>query len=148
MKKIAIILSLLLTVIIFTDSFSQPKDRRQFRDNIKEKLNLSEEQQEKIETLKIQHQKEMVDLKASLEKEKIAMKELKQNTNFSRTDYISAVERLNEIKNQIAVKHANHRMDVYELLDDNQKEEWLKSGDRFEGKHMMGENRMMKKRRF
>jgi hypothetical protein len=39
---------------------------------------------------------------------------------------ISSVERISEIKNRIAIEKANHRMDVYELLNDEQKETWRK----------------------
>jgi hypothetical protein len=126
-----------------------PERRNKFKEKFREELNLNEEQQSKIEQLKINHEKQMVDLKAELDKREISLKELKQKINFSRNDYISSIERINEIKNQITVLHANHRMDVYELLDENQKEVWIKMGDNMNrGKHFFGEHRMKRFNRF
>ncbi len=109
-------------------SFSQPKQKfhkKDFKENITEKLNLSEEQENKISDLRTAHQKEMIDLKADLEKKMIDMKELKKNQDLSRTEMISAVENINTIKNTMAISQANHKMDVLELLNDDQKKIWL-----------------------
>jgi len=93
---------ILLSFIISMNGFAQPKQKfhkKDFKENIIEKLNLSEEQQDKFSDLRTTHQKDMVDLKADLEKKMIDMKELKKNPNLSRTEMISAVENINTIKN-------------------------------------------------
>ena len=119
---------ILLSFIISMNGFAQPKQKfhkKDFKENIIEKLNLSEEQQDKFSDLRTTHQKDMVDLKADLEKKMIDMKELKKNPNLSRTEMISAVENINTIKNKMAITQANHKMDVLELLNDEQKKIWL-----------------------
>jgi hypothetical protein len=66
----------------------------------------------------------MVDLKAELEKKEIELDEIRNKDNFSRNEIIASVENINKVKNEIALKVANHRMDIYELLTDEQKENW------------------------
>ena len=63
----------------------------------------------------------MIDLKADLQKKKLALKELTNNGNYSRDDYINAVKAINAAKNNIATSMANQRMDVYDLLTPEQK---------------------------
>ncbi len=87
-----------------------------------EKLNLTDQQQDAVEQLRIEHQRRMIDLKADLQKAKLDLKELKQNGNYTRDDFIAKVKAISEAKNNIALEMANHKMDIYELLTDEQKE--------------------------
>ncbi|RPI69893.1 MAG: hypothetical protein EHM47_13100 [Ignavibacteriales bacterium] len=89
-----------------------------------EKLNLTEEQENKISDLRTNHQKKMTDYKAELEKAKIDMRDIRNSSGVSRNNLISAVEKMNDVKNKMAVERINHHMDVYELLNDEQKEIW------------------------
>ena len=66
---IAILSAFLVSQSLFAQEMRQGRDRDQFK--IHQKLNLTEEQQEKADILKLAHQKEMVDLKANLEKKEI-----------------------------------------------------------------------------
>jgi len=91
------------------------------------KLNLTEEQQNKVEVLKLTHQKEMIDLKANLEKKEVEMAELKNKGNFTREEFLNKISEISTARNKIALSLANHQMDIYQLLDDNQKKEWNKS---------------------
>jgi hypothetical protein len=69
---------------------------------------------------------EMVDLKANLQKKKLELAELKNKGNYTRESFIDKVEAINSAKNEIAIAQANFQMDIYQLLDDNQKKEWNK----------------------
>lgn len=91
-----------------------------------QKLNLTDAQKDQITKLRLNNKMQMVDLKANLEKKKIEMMELKNNGNYTREQYISKVEAINQAKNEIAISKANFQMDVYQLLDDTQKVEWNK----------------------
>lgn len=121
---------LLIPLIVFAFSLgavnAQPfrEDGKHRHNKMLEKLDLSTEQKDKIQTLRIAHQKEIIDLKADLEKAKLALRELREKKNFSRTDYLGAVEKINNAENKISLSRANHRMDVYDLLTDKQKEEF------------------------
>jgi len=53
------------------------------------------------------------------------------------------VKKISEAKNNIALAQANHKMDVYELLTDEQKDKWLKFGDRMHHRMKLMKHRMM-----
>jgi Spy/CpxP family protein refolding chaperone len=129
MKSLILVITaiVLLTLVNPADGFAQPKQKffgKHHKGNVIEKLNLTEEQEEKISSLRAAHQKETIDLRANLEKKMVDKRELKRNSNLTRSELISTVEEINNIKNQIAIAKANHRMDVFELLNDEQKKIW------------------------
>ena len=94
------------------------------RDRIHEKLNLTDEQETKIEVLRINHQKEMIEIKAELGKKELELQELQNNIEYTREEYIGKIKELSEIRNRMQLARANHQMDVYELLDLEQKAVW------------------------
>ena len=112
----------------------QDHDRIQMRDNIIKELNLSDEQQTKIGQMRLQNQKEMVDLKADLQKKKIELKELLQNGNYSRAEYMTKTDAIISAKNNIEIARAEHQLDIYESLDVDQQKTWNKNSFRFQGK--------------
>ncbi len=127
---LSFILALLLTSSVYGQMGKHNPDREfhkrdfqrgEFRGMMLEKLNLTDEQKEAVEKLRLKHQSEMIDLKADLQKKKLALKELTNNGNYSRDDYINAVKAINAAKNNIATSMANQRMDVYDLLTPEQK---------------------------
>ncbi len=118
------------------------------RERIAEKLNLSDEQKSAIEDLRLKHQKEMIPLKAEMEQKEIEMKELKLKGDYSRADFISKVKEINDIKSKMEISRAENQMDIYELLNDEQKATWNKMREKF-GDHRreMMEKRFDKKMR-
>ena len=143
--KMIFFASLLTAFLISGNIFSQGfpggdrgKNEMRSRDRIKEKLNLSDEQVDKIEALQLSHRKEMINLKADVELKEVELDELKSTINFSRDAYLSKVKEIIAAKDKIAITQANHKMDIYQLLDDNQKKEWNKmSRIMHERKHQM-----------
>ena len=108
-----------------------------FKGMMLEKLNLTDEQKAAVEKLKLKHQEEMIDLKADLEKKELALKELTNNGNYSRDDFVNAVKAISAAKNNIALSFANHRMDIYELLTPEQKKTFDNMRDNFRKKMPM-----------
>ncbi|MHB1688860.1 MAG: Spy/CpxP family protein refolding chaperone [Ignavibacteriaceae bacterium] len=84
------------------------------------KLNLTDQQKEKIADLRLAFQKNMIDLKANLAKDKLALKELRVKNDFTRSDVLGAVENINKAKNDISLAVANHMLDVYGILTPEQ----------------------------
>ncbi|GBD88128.1 periplasmic protein [bacterium BMS3Abin03] len=107
------------------------------------KLNLTEKQQATIEKLMISHQKQMVDLKADLEKRKLDLQELKLNTGYTRDEFLAKIGAINEAKNKIALAMANHKMDIYELLTVDQKKIFNEMGNMMENKMEMRKHEKM-----
>ena len=125
----AVLAALLISGNLFSQEFHQgnrERDGMRNRDRIQEKLNLSTEQVDKIEALKLSHRKEMIGLRADVEKKEVELEELKNTLNFSRDAYLNKINEIISAKNKIELARANHQMDVYQLLDDNQKQEWNK----------------------
>lgn len=136
---IAILSTFLASQSLFAQEMRQGRDRNQFK--IHQKLNLTEEQQEKVDVLRLTHQKEMVDLKANLEKRKIGMAEMKNKGNYTREEFLSKTNEIISARNQIALSMANHQMNVYQILDETQKKEWNRFSKNFGERR---EKRMMK----
>ncbi len=146
MKKSFLIGGLVAALVIaaavnfYPQKADQPQGE-QLRGRMFEKLNLTDDQKDKIDQLRLKHQEEMIDLRADMQKKRLAVKELQQKVNYSRSDYLDLVKDLNASRDKIAVARANHRMDIYELLTDQQKEIFnrmpMMRGHRGEGRGMM-----------
>ncbi|MCW8961106.1 MAG: hypothetical protein OQK29_06045, partial [Ignavibacteriaceae bacterium] len=97
--KMIFFASLLTAFLISGNIFSQGfpggdrgRNEMRDRDQIKKKLNLSDEQVDKIEALQLSHRKEMINLKADVELKEVELDELKSIINFSREAYLNKVK--------------------------------------------------------
>ncbi|MBV6419456.1 MAG: hypothetical protein DAHOPDDO_00676 [Ignavibacteriaceae bacterium] len=145
--KFRIIAVIVVCIIISSQNiFAQEmlQKKQQFRDQIHKQLNLTDDQQTKIDELKLAHKKEMIDLKANLDKKELALAELKNKGNYSREEFLNKINDVITARNKIAISFANHQMDVYEQLDENQKKEWNKISGEFGEHREKRVNRMMK----
>ena len=144
--RMFIILAILSALVISQYLFAQEMIQERHRDQLKihHRLNLTDEQQEKVEVLKLAHQKQMIDLKANLERKEVEMAELKNKGNYTREEFLSKTNEIISARNEIALSLANHQMDVYQLLDDNQKKEWNKFSSEFGEKRQRRIMKMMK----
>lgn len=122
-----LVLVAIFALSLFTNSFAQierMKMHEKMCDRIEERLNLTDSQKAKIEEIRVNHQKKMIDLKANLEKKKVELRALRNSDKLNRNDLVKLTKEISEIKNSIALEKANHHMDIYELLDNNQKQMW------------------------
>ena len=134
--------TLILSCNIFAQEMMQQK--KQFQKQVHQQLNLTEEQQTKVDALKFAHQKEMIDLKANLDKKELDMTELKSKGNYTRDEYLNKVNEIISARNKIALSVANHHMDVYQILDENQKKEWNKMSHQFGERREKRVHRMLR----
>jgi Spy/CpxP family protein refolding chaperone len=144
--KLLAFVVIISAVLIAKDLFAQEMIHERDRDQLKihQQLNLTEEQQEKADVLKLAHQKEMIDLKANLEKKEVEMAELKNKGNYTREEFLNKISEIVSARNEIALSLANHQMDIYQLLDDNQKKEWNKFSGNFGERRQKRIMKMMK----
>lgn len=145
--KIFAFIAIISALLISRDLFAQEMmvhERNKNQMQIHQKLNLTEEQQVKVEALRFSHQEEMVDLKANLEKRKIEMAELKNKGNYTRDEFLGKTNEIISARNKIALSLANHQMDVYQILDETQKKEWNKFSSEFGEKRQKRIMKMMK----
>jgi len=128
MKKLNLsgIAAILFIVLISTQFNYGQMERRgmQYGNHykmMKEKLNLTDTQSEAVEELHFSHKREMIDLKAALEQVKLDKNELLSKGNYTRDDYLGNVKAISDAKEKMALAKANHRMDVYDLLTEEQR---------------------------
>jgi Spy/CpxP family protein refolding chaperone len=86
-----------------------------------EKLNLTDAQKGQMAKLRTDFQTKMVDLKANLQKDKIALKALRNKDDVTRDEVIASVEAVNKSRDAISVAMANHLMDVRDILTPEQR---------------------------
>ena len=142
MKKLIFVLAVLFVVTSLNLEVHPQKRENQkskdFRMNLKEQLNLSEDQEKKIEALRLSKEESMIKLSSDLELKELEIRKLKSSDKFSRSEMINLTKEINAIKNNMALTRVNHQMDVYELLDESQKKIWLDKQDQFGNmKHRM-----------
>jgi Spy/CpxP family protein refolding chaperone len=109
-----------------------------------EKLNLTDTQKEAVEELHFSHKREMIDLKASIEKKQLDKQELLSKGNYTRDDYLGKVTALSNTKDKMALVKANHRMDVYDLLTEEQRKTFDEIKCCPENRRQMGKMRYRK----
>jgi Spy/CpxP family protein refolding chaperone len=119
------LLFIVLLLLVTLELFAQPGPGRRGLNRgwwlNSEQLNLSAEQLKKIEDIRLSFQQEMIDMQADIKKEELNLQKLKKN-NPNRNDYLNGVKKLGSLKQEAALKRANHHMDIYELLTAEQKE--------------------------
>jgi len=142
MKKLIFMLAVLFAVVSLNqEAYSQKGDNsksKNFRMNLKEQLNLSEDQEKKIEDLRLTREESMIKFRSDLELKDLEMRKLKSSEKFSRSEMINLTKEINAIKNDMALTRVNHQMDIYELLDESQRKIWLDKQNQFGNmKHRM-----------
>ena len=85
-SKLLVFATILTALLISGNLFSQEyrqenrvRDGMKNKDRIQEKLNLSDEQTDKIEELKLNHKNEMIGLVAEIEKKEVELEQLKSS---------------------------------------------------------------------
>lgn len=122
MKKT--ILALVLLMVVAAPAFSYAAGLERPGDKMFKKLNLTDQQKEKVEALRLNHQKAMIDLKADLQKAKLAMRETLKKDEMSKADFTSQSDKVASVKEKIRKERESHMMAIYDVLDANQKKMW------------------------
>ena len=110
----------LISAFVCPLAISQPANGWNMK-RLESKLNLTDTQKDQIEKLRLDHQKAMVDLKAKLEKARIESREVMSKDDFSRSEYLAAHNKMVKLREDIQLAAANHRMDVLELMNKDQR---------------------------
>ena len=122
-----------LTVVAFlaiaTIAFAQPGPRdgegpRRDGERLKEAFDLSDEQFEQIEAMRDEHQKEMAQMRIGAEKAKLAVKETLVADKLDAANYLAAVKAHSEALSAMRMAGAEHLLEIYNILNDDQKAKW------------------------
>lgn len=118
-------LSIIFIFALFADVNAQMrKDRKERSPRLHEELNLTAEQESKLDDLRNEHQKQMIDLRAELDKARLENQTLRRSDELNRSDILDQTNKMNSIKNKMAEMRTNHFMDVYSNLNDEQRKIW------------------------
>ncbi len=133
MKNLKYFLFTIIIILLFNSfGYSQMRDRgdKDMRgtrmEMMMKKLQLTDDQQKKISDLRLQHQERMVDLTSELKKKELQKEKILSGDQVQRNDLLKITAEIGDVKNKIAAELVNHQMDVYNLLDANQKQTWQK----------------------
>ena len=101
-------------------AFAQP-DPPEVKGKMMRGLDLTDEQQAQIETLRLDHQKQMMTLKGQLSSLQTEMKILLTEDSPSVNKIKDLAAKIGESTEKMAMEKANHRIEVRKLLTDEQK---------------------------
>lgn len=151
MKNLIGVMVVLFASVVFGQQMNDKmKDHQRPRDmkmNLKQQLNLSAEQEKKIDELRSSLVEKMIKLNADLDLKELEMKKLSSSENLTRSDMIKLTNDIGVIKNNIALARVNHQMDVYEILDNTQRKIWMEKQEMFGGIKDKMKNKMKDKMR-
>lgn len=138
MSSIKVVLLIVVLSIAASFTFAQQKgsgrDGGRHLKMIAEKLHLTDQQKDKIKSLQADQMKKMIDLRADLKKTMVDLKAIKDKPGFTRKDVLDQVEKMNKVRNEMALSRANHLMDIWEMLTPEQQKiakenpQWFMNG--------------------
>jgi len=124
-------LAFILIFLIYSFAFSQP-----LRYRLYEELDLTDKQIDEINKLRDEHFKSMSDLRNNLQKLYIDMRSEWRNPKPDKKKLESIQDKINDIRNKMSKQRLNHWFDIYNLLDDSQKEKFKKFRAEFFGRFL------------
>lgn len=140
MKKQLLTLGLAVSMIILSAQPLQAKmnkhksDKGEGRGKKMAALNLTEEQQAQMETIRLTHKKKMIPLQADLETEKVKMQELRMAETPSKKKMSAQIDKIAETKARIDKQKLEMDLEIRGLLTAEQQKIWakrpMKSGKR------------------
>jgi Spy/CpxP family protein refolding chaperone len=89
-------------------------------------LNLTQQQQDKVTKLRGDHFNEVNKMRDELDRLRIDKRAMMRQTNLNRNDYLNIEKKMSALREEIHLASADFRMNVYELLDADQKEQFSK----------------------
>ncbi|MGB9663387.1 MAG: Spy/CpxP family protein refolding chaperone [Ignavibacteria bacterium] len=115
----------LLIIVLVGSIFAQPR-----RSYLYDKLNLTDQQINQLEKLRDQHWKKMSEYRDELAKMRIDIRAEWRKDNPDKKKIESLMNKMNEIHSKMNQDRLNHWFDIFNLLDEKQKEKFRE----FQGK--------------
>ncbi|MEE9553110.1 MAG: Spy/CpxP family protein refolding chaperone [candidate division Zixibacteria bacterium] len=91
-----------------------------------DELELTDQQIERLEDLRYQHQKEMIGRQAAVKEAKLELRELMRKTDVSEKGALAKQERVLKAKAEVARAKLKHKLAARKLLTEEQFEKWKK----------------------
>jgi len=104
------------------------KDFNGFR--VQTMLKLTDEQSEKFNDIKYNHQISVVDIQAEIQKNQIEVKKMMADNKIDSDKLLQLTNANSELHGKIKASKTQMWIDVYNILNDDQKETWTKTFNR------------------
>ena len=136
MKKLSIIIIAMLILGNIT-AFSQP-DMGNIRGNrIKKALKLTPDQEKKFDDLKYQQQQGAIDIRAKIQKNRLELKKIMDSGTIDEKKVLQLTEENSKLQGDLKYSAVKQGLDVYKILNDDQKAVWTKFVSRMSDNGMM-----------
>lgn len=132
MRKPKIILITSVLAIISSLAFSQPNERGIRNRNevsplrISQVLNLSEEQSKVFNEFKYQNDLEVINIRTEIKKNHVELKKMLADNNIDGDRILSLTDNNSQLQSQLERSKTKMWLDVYNILNDEQKGKWTK----------------------
>lgn len=146
-------ISLILTVVILfsVGLNAQPEQAgmgmrmgpRMGHQQLKDLLKLTPDQEKQIQELRYQHQKDAIDVRAQIQKNRLELRKMISENNINEAKIFQLTDENSKLQGDLKHSMVKHLLDVYKLLDDNQKAIFAKHFEQFGGGFMKA--RMMER---
>lgn len=117
--KMFIPVFLVLVLGLSLNLFGQP-----YRGYLLDKLNLTDKQLSEFEKLRDEHLKKMSDFRNEIQKLAIDLRTEWRKSNPDKKKIDALTDKMSELRNKMQKQRLNHWFDVYNLLDEKQKEKF------------------------
>ncbi len=141
MKKLSLTFALLFGLLFTTISFAQPQhgfgpgpginDMGPHEGFIAKRLNLTDEQNVQFQDLMTNMKKKAIKIRSQIELKKLDVESLLRSKDFSPEDLMLLSDDIDNLQNDLRKSRLTFWTDVYNILDNNQKEMWKKGFLRF-----------------
>ncbi len=122
-RKLLIAMVILTSVAMGTFIYAQGRLSVPMRGGRLEALDLTEEQQEQIESLNLDLQKELISMRADLELKNVELRALLNEDVLNENAIISKIEEIGELETKIEITNVKNQLAIRDLLTPEQLDE-------------------------
>lgn len=103
-------------------------------ERMQKNLNLNDQQIAKMSDIRFEHQNMVIDLKGKIKKNRLIIRKMMEDNKVENEKLLKIVSQNNELLGKIKLSKTNMWLDIYNILDDTQKEKWTKTFEKFDSK--------------
>ncbi len=124
-RNVHILTVLVLFIIGFSYVQAQPRKNFNFgKDRIADLLKLSDDQQEKFTQLHFDHKEKVIELQANIMQNRLKIQKLLLSNDFNQNKLLDLTKANDNLRSQIHESRTQTWLNIYNMLDDTQKEIW------------------------
>jgi len=125
MKKIIFLITVVfITTFSFQVSAQNNKGKMIKAKKAINELNLADQQEEKFNQIRFEHQEKKIDIQAKLKKNKLEIKKLMSLNDLDEQKLLNFVDKGSKLRDELIKSRTNMWLSIYNILDDDQKEIW------------------------